>query len=99
MTFLGPENFVRFEKHQKAFSGALRGAFRAREVLGSFEKRTPGRQICIAAATRAIFLLAQVMRFFQILSRRQREMKIARVATLELARRQVKKLQEKSRQN
>ena len=31
------------------------------------------------------FLLAQVMRFFQILSRRQREMKIARVATLELA--------------
>ena len=33
MTFLGPENFVRFEKHQKAFSGALRGAF--------FEKRTP----------------------------------------------------------
>ena len=42
MTFLGPENFVRFEKHQKAFSGALRGAFRARKVLGSFEKRTPG---------------------------------------------------------
>ena len=30
------------------------------------------------------FLLAQVMRVFQILSRRQREMKIARVATLEL---------------
>ena len=45
------------------------------------------------------FLLAQVMRFFQILSRRQREMKIARVATLELATRQVKKSQEKSRQN
>ena len=43
MTFLGPENFVRFEKHQKSFSGALRGASRAREVLGSFEKRTPGR--------------------------------------------------------
>ena len=41
VTFLGPENFVLFEKHQKAFSGALRGAFRAREVLGSFEKRTP----------------------------------------------------------
>ena len=39
------------------------------------------------------------MRFFQILSRRQREMKIARVATLELAARQVKKSQEKSRQN
>ena len=39
MTFLGPENFVRFEKHQKAFSGALRGAF-----LGGFEKRTPGEQ-------------------------------------------------------
>ena len=31
------------------------------------------------------FLLVQVMRFFQILSRRQREMKIACVATLELA--------------
>ena len=45
MTFLGPENFVRFEKHQKAFSGALRGAFRAREVLGSFEKRTPERDL------------------------------------------------------
>ena len=42
MTFLGPEKFVRFEKHQKSFSGALRGAFRARKVLGSFEKRTPG---------------------------------------------------------
>ena len=41
VTFLGPENFVLFEKHQKAFSGALQGAFRAREVLGSFEKRTP----------------------------------------------------------
>ena len=41
MTFLGPEKFVRFEKHQKAFSGALRGAFRARKVFGSFEKRTP----------------------------------------------------------
>ena len=41
------------------------------------------------------FLLAQVMRFFQILSRRQREMKIARVATFELATRQVKKSQEK----
>ena len=45
MTFLGPEKFVRFEKHQKAFSGALRGAFRAREVLGSFDKRTPGVKI------------------------------------------------------
>ena len=42
MTFLGPENFVRFEQHQKAFSGALRGAFWSRKVLGSFEKRTPG---------------------------------------------------------
>ena len=42
MTFLGPEKFVRFEKHQKAFSGALQGAFRARDVLGSFEKRTLG---------------------------------------------------------
>ena len=41
--FLGPEIFVRFEKHQKVFSGALRDRFRAREVFGSFEKRTPGR--------------------------------------------------------
>ena len=39
------------------------------------------------------------MRFFQTLSRRQREMKIARVATLELATRRVKKSQEKSRQS
>ena len=38
------------------------------------------------------------MRFFQTLSRRQREMKITRVATLELATRQVKKSQEKSSQ-
>ena len=35
------------------------------------------------------------MRFFQILSRRQREMKIARVTILELATRQVKKSLEK----
>ena len=41
------------------------------------------------------FLLALVMRFFQILSRRQRAMKITRVATIEPATRQVKKLQEK----
>ena len=41
VTFLGPEKFVRFEKHQKAFSGALRGPFRAQKVFGSFEKRTP----------------------------------------------------------
>ena len=39
------------------------------------------------------------MRFFQILSRRQRTMKITRVATLELATRQVRKSQEKSRQS
>ena len=39
------------------------------------------------------------MRFFQTLSRRQREMKITRVATLELATRQVKKSQGKSRQS
>ena len=39
------------------------------------------------------------MRFFQILSRRLRAIKIARVATLELATRQVKKSQEKSRQS
>ena len=31
-----------FEKHPKVVSGALRGGFRAREVFGSFEKRTPG---------------------------------------------------------
>ena len=42
MTFLGPEKFVRFEKHQKAFSGALRGAIRGQKVFGSFEKRTLG---------------------------------------------------------
>ena len=45
------------------------------------------------------FLLAMEMRFFQTLSRRQREMEIARVATLELATRQVKKSQEKGRQS
>ena len=45
------------------------------------------------------FLLALVMRFSQTLTRRQREMKIARVATLELATRRVKKSQEKSRQS
>ena len=39
------------------------------------------------------------MRFFQTLSRRQREMEIARVATPEVATRQVKKSQEKSRQS
>ena len=41
-------------------------------------------------------LLAMMMQFFQTLSRHQREMKITRVATLELATRQVKKSQEKS---
>ena len=30
-----------FEKHPKVVSGALRDSFRAREVFGSFEKRTP----------------------------------------------------------
>ena len=39
--FLGLELLVRFEKHPKAVSGALRDRFRAREVFGSFEKRTP----------------------------------------------------------
>ena len=39
---LGPEFLVRFEKHPKAVSGTLRGRFRAREVFGPFEKRTPG---------------------------------------------------------
>ena len=33
---------VRFEKHPKAVSGALRDHFRAQEVFGSFEKHTPG---------------------------------------------------------
>ena len=55
MTFLGPENFVRFEKHQKAFSGALRGAFRAREVLESFEKRTPGDFACLRQEETKLF--------------------------------------------
>ena len=39
--FLWPEIFVRFEKHPKVVSGALRDGFRARDVFGSFEKRTP----------------------------------------------------------
>ena len=39
--FLGLELLVRFEKHPKAVSGALRDRFRAREVFGAFEKRTP----------------------------------------------------------
>ena len=33
---------MRFEKHPKAVSGALRDRFRAGEVFGSFEKRTLG---------------------------------------------------------
>ena len=40
--FLWPEIIARFEKHAKVISGALRDSFRAREVFGSFEKRTPG---------------------------------------------------------
>ena len=40
--FFGVKVFGCFEKHPKVFSGALRGGFRAREVFGSFEKRTPG---------------------------------------------------------
>ena len=43
--FLGLELLVRFEKHPKAVSGALRDRFRAREVFGAFEKRTPGRSL------------------------------------------------------
>ena len=39
--FLWPEIFVHFKKHPKAVSGALRDRFRAREVFGFFEKRTP----------------------------------------------------------
>ena len=41
--FLGLELLVHFEKHPKAVSGALRDRFRAREVIGAFEKRTPER--------------------------------------------------------
>ena len=40
--FPGSKVFGCFEKHPKVVSGALRGGFRAREVFGSFEKRTPG---------------------------------------------------------
>ena len=40
--FSGSKVFGCFEKHSKVVSGALRGGFRAREVFGSFEKRTPG---------------------------------------------------------
>ena len=43
------------------------------------------------------FLLALVMRFFQTFSRRQRDMKIAHVATLELTRGE--KIARKSRQS
>ena len=57
-------------------------------ILGSFTPRLHER--LFARADDAIF---------QTLSRRQREMKIARAATLELAMRQVKKSQEKSRQS
>ena len=42
LLFFVSEMFACFEKNQKSFSGALRGAFRARKVFGSFEKRTPG---------------------------------------------------------
>ena len=45
--FLGLELLVRFEKHPKAVSGALRDRFRAREVFGAFEKRTPGLLLAI----------------------------------------------------
>ena len=40
--FFGLKFFGCFEKHPKVVSGALRDGFRAREVFGSFEKRTPG---------------------------------------------------------
>ena len=39
--FSGSKVFGCFEKHPKVVSGTLRGGFRAREVFGSFEKRTP----------------------------------------------------------
>ena len=39
--FSGSRFFGCFEKHPKVVSGALRDGFRAREVFGSFEKRTP----------------------------------------------------------
>ena len=40
--FSGPKFSCAFEKHPKVVSGALRDGFRARDVFGSFEKRTPG---------------------------------------------------------
>ena len=43
--FSGSKIFGCFEKHPKVVSGALRGGFRAREVFGSFEKRTPGLKL------------------------------------------------------
>ena len=39
--FSGSKFFGCFEKHPIVVSGALRDVFRAREVFGSFEKRTP----------------------------------------------------------
>ena len=45
MTYFSGSKFVGcFEKHPKVVSGALRDVFRAREVFGSFEKRTPGQE-------------------------------------------------------
>ena len=42
--FSGSKFFGCFEKHPKVVSGAFWDGFRAREVFGSFEKRTPGPQ-------------------------------------------------------
>ena len=47
--FPGSKVFGCFEKHPKVVSGALRGGFRAREVFGSFEKRTPGDKRALTA--------------------------------------------------
>ena len=42
MTYFSESKFFGcFEKHPKVVSGALRDGFQAREVFGSFEKRTP----------------------------------------------------------
>ena len=59
---------------------------------------TNGANTCHYLKAHNFFLLAPVMRVFQILSCRQRTMKIANVATPELATRQLKKSQKKNRE-
>ena len=57
--FSGSKVFGCFEKHPKVVSGALRGGFRAREVFGSFEKRTPGEFVCVSKVTSAVLLVCE----------------------------------------